>query len=37
VSLPEVKKDISEKLRKNYTDEEFEKILERRRKEFGFE
>ena len=32
----DVKKDISEKLRKNYTEEEFEKLLQRRRGEFGF-
>lgn len=32
----EVKKDIASKLKKNYTEKEFERILTRRKKEFGF-
>jgi len=32
----EVKKDISEKLRKNYSEDEFVKILMKRKQEFGF-
>jgi acetyltransferase-like isoleucine patch superfamily enzyme len=31
-----VKKDISEKLKKNYTKEEFELLLKRRKEEFGW-
>ena len=32
----QVKKDLAPKLKKNYTDEEFNTILEKRKREFGF-
>jgi acetyltransferase-like isoleucine patch superfamily enzyme len=31
-----VKKDLSDKLRKNYTDEEFKRIMDKRKTEYGF-
>ncbi len=32
----EIKKDIADKLRKNYSEDEFESILTKRKKDFGF-